>query len=143
MLRSMTSLRRDIARSDVLLTVLFVVLALLFMATAVDEEGGSWAAVPVFALVAVPLLWRRVAPIPALLGLTAAVGLHVALFGTLTRCGFVFPVEFFLVFAAGARLGLRGALAGLADRPRGRLPHPRVGRERAARRGRASTSACC
>ena len=114
MLRSMTSLRRDIAPLDVLLTVLCAALGVLFMVTVAEDEGGSRAAAPVFALVAAPLLWRRVAPVPALLGFTAAIGLHVALFGTLTRCGFVFPVEFFLVFAAGARLGWRGAVAGLA-----------------------------
>jgi hypothetical protein len=68
----------------------------------------------VFGLVTLPLLWRRVAPNAALTGFIAAIGLHVALFGTLTRCGLVFPVEFLLVFAAGARLGSRGAVLGLA-----------------------------
>ena len=80
----------------------------------IDDEGGSWAQVPVFALVPLPLLWRRVAPLQALVGAIAAVGVHVALFGTVTRCGLFLPVEFLLVFAAGARLDLRGALAGLA-----------------------------
>jgi hypothetical protein len=112
MLRSMTSVKRDITPLDVLLTVVFVAFSILFMVSALSDEGGSWVAVPLFALVALPLLWRRVAPIQALCGFIAAIALHVVLFGTVTRCGLVFPVEFFLVFAAGARLGLRGALAG-------------------------------
>ena len=71
-----------------------------------------WTFTPVLALVPLTLLWRRVSPIGALCGFIAAIGLSIALFGTYTRCGLVFPVEFFLVFAAGARLGWRGAIAG-------------------------------
>jgi glucose-6-phosphate-specific signal transduction histidine kinase len=109
MLRSMTSLKRDITRTDVLLTVICAALSVVFMLSVLDDEGGSWAEVALFPVVTLPLLWRRVAPVQALVGFIAAIGLHVALFGTLTRCGLVFPVEFFLVFAAGARLGWRGA----------------------------------
>jgi glucose-6-phosphate-specific signal transduction histidine kinase len=113
MLRSMTTLKRSVTPFDALLTAVFVVLAVLFMVAVQEEEGGSWLAAPVFALVPLTLLFRRVSPIAALCGFIAAIGLHIALFGTLTRCGLAFPVEFFLVFAAGARLGWRGAVAGL------------------------------
>jgi hypothetical protein len=60
------------------------------------------------------LLWRRVAPLQALAGLIAAVGIHAALFGTMTRCGLFLPVDFLLVFAAAARLPWRLATAGWA-----------------------------
>jgi signal transduction histidine kinase len=104
--------KRAITPFDAVLTVAFVGLSVFFMIAVLDDEGGSWVAVPVFALVPLALLWRRVSPIGALAGFIAVIGLHVALFGTLTRCGLVFPVEFFLVFAAGARLGWRGAALG-------------------------------
>ncbi len=113
MLSSMTSLKRSITPLDALLAAVFVALGVAFMIATVNEEGGSWAAVPVFTLVAIPLLWRRVAPLPALAGLIAAVGVHAALFGTATRCGVVLPIDFLLVFAAGARLPWRHAVAGL------------------------------
>ena len=113
MLRSMTSLKRSITPFDALLAAVFVALGVAFMIATIDDEGGSWAAVPVFTLVGVPLLWRRVAPLQAIAGLLAAVGVHVALFGTMTRCGLFLPVDFLLVFAAGARLPWRLAVAGL------------------------------
>ncbi len=112
MLRSMTSLKGSITVVDACLAALFVALGVAYMIAVVDDEGGTWAAVPVITLVAVPLLWRRVAPLQALAGLIAAVGVHAALFGTVTRCGLVLPIDFLLVFAAGARLPWRLALAG-------------------------------
>jgi hypothetical protein len=114
MLRSMTSVKRAIAPLDAGLAAVFVVLAVLFMVAVRDDEGGSWAAVPLFTLVPMALLWRRVAPLGALGGLVAAVGVHIALFGTMTRCGLFLPVDFLLVFAASARLPRHLALAGLA-----------------------------
>jgi len=112
MLRSMTSRRSSISSLDAVLTAIFVALSVVYAIAVVDDEGGSWAAVPLLTLVAVPLLWRRVAPVQALAGLAAAVGLHAALFGTMTRCGIVLPIDFLLVFAAGARLPLRFAVVG-------------------------------
>jgi hypothetical protein len=109
----MTSLKRSITPFDALLAAVFVALSVAFMIATIDDEGGSWAAVPVFTLGAVPLLWRRVAPLQAITGLLAAVGVHVALFGTMTRCGLFLPIDFLLVFAAGARLPWRLAVAGL------------------------------
>jgi signal transduction histidine kinase len=113
MLDAMTSPKRAITRLDVLLTLAGVALAVVFGIGVVDDEGAPWTFAGALLLVPLPLLWRRVAPIGALCGLVAAVGLSIALFGTYTRCGLVFPVEFFLLFAAGARLGWRGATAGL------------------------------
>jgi glucose-6-phosphate-specific signal transduction histidine kinase len=113
MLGSMTSLKRGIGPYDVVLTVIFLGLGVVLMIAAVDEEGAPAAAVPVFALIPLTLLWRRVSPLGALGGIIAAVGFHIALFGTITRCGVFLPVVFLLVFAAGARLDWRGALAGL------------------------------
>ena len=112
MLRSMTSATTRIGPLDAVLTAVFVVLAVLYMAVVIDDEGGSWAAVPLFTLLAVPLLWRRMSPLAALAGLVVAVGVHVVAFGTLTRCGLFLPVELLLVFAAAARLPWRMALAG-------------------------------
>ena len=114
MLRSMTSLQRSITPFDAVLTAIFVALSVAFMVATIDDEGGSWVAVPFFTLVPMTLLWRRTAPLQALGGLIAAVGIHAALFGTMTRCGLLLPVDFLLVFAAAARLPWRLAAAGWA-----------------------------
>jgi hypothetical protein len=114
MLRSMTSPTTRIAPLDAALAAIFVALSVVFMIAVVDDEGGSWAAVPVFTPVAIPLLWRRMAPLAALGGLAVAVGVHAALFGTMTRCGVFLPVDFLLLFAAAVRLPSRMAVAGLA-----------------------------
>lgn len=76
--------------------------------------NASYLAMPVFLAVTVPVLWRRAAPLATLAVVLAALLVHVALFGTITRCGVVFPVVWVLVFAAGARLELRAALVALA-----------------------------
>jgi hypothetical protein len=110
----MTSLKRAITPLDAVLTAVLVACAVLFMVAVVDEEGGSWAAVPLFALVPLVLLWRRTAPLQALAGLILAVGVHIMWFGTVTRCGLFLPVDLLLAFAAGARLPARMALVGWA-----------------------------
>jgi signal transduction histidine kinase len=76
--------------------------------------NASYLAMPVFLAVTVPVLWRRAAPTAALAVVLVALLVHIALFGTITRCGVVFPVIWVLVFAAGARLELRPALIALA-----------------------------
>jgi hypothetical protein len=113
MLRSMTSLKRSITLPDALLAAVFVVLSVVYMLSVIDDEGGSWLAVPVFTIVPMTLLWRRTAPLQALAGLIVAIGVHAALFGTVTRCGLFLPVAFLLVFSAGARLPWQLAVAGL------------------------------
>src|SRR5918998_4505843 len=112
MLRSMTSVKRAITPLDAAITAVFLVLGVVYMVAVVDDEGGSWAAVPLFALVPVTLLWRRRSPLGALAGLVAAVGIHIALFGTLTRCGVFLVVAMLLAFSAGARLPWRLSLLG-------------------------------
>jgi D-alanyl-lipoteichoic acid acyltransferase DltB (MBOAT superfamily) len=59
----------------------------------------SWAIVPVFLLVTVPILWRR-SNIAAVSGITAAAAIiHVLAFGWLTRCGVVLPLALALAYA--------------------------------------------
>jgi hypothetical protein len=116
MLDSMTSARQRIGKYDVAIAILASLVALVYMITEVgdDEIQASVVAVPFFLLVTVPLLWRRAAPLAALAATVGAVGVHSAVFGTdVVRCGIVIPVVFLLVFAAGARLATREALAGL------------------------------
>jgi hypothetical protein len=116
MIESMTSARERIGKYDVAIAVLASLLALAYMIPEVgdDEIQASVLAVPLFVLVTAPLLWRRAAPLAALAATLGAVGVHSALFGTdVVRCGIVIPVLFVLVFAAGARLATREALAGL------------------------------
>jgi hypothetical protein len=112
MLRSMTSPTTRIAPLDAALAAVFVALSVVFMIAVLGDEGGSWAAVPLFTLVPITLLWRRAAPLAALAGLVVAVGVHVAAFGTLTRCGLFLPVDALLAFAVAARLPWRMAAAG-------------------------------
>jgi len=107
---------RPIGIWDVALTVVLAALGVLLMVGNVNdpEIAASWWSVPLFLLVVAPILWRRAAPVPAAAAMLVALGLHVALFGEVVRCGVVLPLAFFLAFSAAARLELRGALAGLA-----------------------------
>ncbi len=87
-----------------------------------DEEAAFhignllpyWAAVPLFLLVTVPLLWRRVAPLAAAGAALAGLVVNLALVGSeYVRCGVLLPTAFLLAYATGARLDRRGALLGL------------------------------
>ena len=61
---------------------------------------------PLFLLVTVPVLWRRVAPLLAIAAAFAGLLLNIALVGTeVIRCGVVLPTAFLLAFAAGSYLG--------------------------------------
>jgi hypothetical protein len=72
-------------------------------------------AIVLFPLVTVPLLWRRVAPIPAVSVSLAALVANELLVGTdAVRCGVVFPTAFFFAFAIGSQLTDRDARTGLA-----------------------------
>jgi glucose-6-phosphate-specific signal transduction histidine kinase len=110
MLTSLPRDRRDLAIA-LAMTCLGVVLMLEDLAA--DAGDPSVLIVPAFLLVTAPLAWRRTAPIAAVGAVLAALLLHVALFGTLTRCGVVFPAVFILAFAAASWLELRPALAAL------------------------------
>ncbi len=78
----------------------------------------TWAMVPFFLLVTVPILWRR-RSIVGVVGATAlATVAHALLFGWVTRCGDLLPLTFALAYAvarfAGSRrdqyIGLTGLL---------------------------------
>lgn len=116
MLRSVLGVRRGPGRLDVAFAALLSAAGIALMISTITDSDVTAPplAVPAFLLVTLPLLWRSVAPVLALLVTAIAIGLHVALFGTLSRCGIVFPVTFVLVFAAAAHLPRREALQGLA-----------------------------
>jgi hypothetical protein len=65
------------------------------------QSSKSWAMLPAFVLVTLPILWRR-RNILAVIGVTtvAAVG-HVLAFGWNTRCGVALPLSVALAYAVG------------------------------------------
>src|ERR1700723_2866933 len=105
MIRCMFVPGEPIGRRDVAIAAVLSLLGLVLMYDdAVNHNiNASYVAMPVFLAVTVPVLWRRAAPLAASAGVLVALLVHVALFGTITRCGVVFPVVWVLVFAAGAR----------------------------------------
>lgn len=65
----------------------------------------TWAMLPAFLLVTLPILWRR-RNILAVVGVTAVTTLaHVAAFGWVTRCGVVIPLGFALAYAVARFAG--------------------------------------
>ncbi len=109
-----------IGKVDVLATLVVSVFGVYVMAliaggATIDGEvmRTSWAAVPVFLLVTVPLLLRSQAPLHALGLSIAGLGIHALLFAELFRCGPVYLVAFFLAYSAGFRLPAKEALVGL------------------------------
>jgi signal transduction histidine kinase len=117
MIRSMTSIRERIGWLDIGITLVAVAAATLYMAVQPSDSetpDATYWAVPFFALIALPLLWRRVAPLAAVVASVAAAGLHVALFqDNVIRCGIVIPLSFLFAFAVGARLERNQSLLGL------------------------------
>jgi signal transduction histidine kinase len=116
MIRSMSLPGHPIGRRDVALAALLSMLGLYLMYsdhTSRSDGHASYFAMPVFLLVTLPILWRRAAPLEAIAAAFAGILVSIALFGTITRCGVVFPVMWLLIFAAGARLELRQALFAL------------------------------
>jgi signal transduction histidine kinase len=57
---------------------------------------------------------RRAAPLRALAFIACALAVHIALFGSVVRCGVIFPVVGLIVFAAAAQRERRDAVAALA-----------------------------
>jgi signal transduction histidine kinase len=116
MIASMTAARERIGKLDLTIAVLACLAAAGYMIAQVFDETYDVTplAVPFFALITVPLLWRRAVPLFALVATLMALLLHFALFGQIIRCGIVLPVLLLLVFSAGARLDRRQALLGLA-----------------------------
>lgn len=120
MINAMTRPRERIGRLDIALTILLSALGALLMYVNVTDpdpagpQNLSWLAIPGFFVVTIPLLWRSVAPLGALIAVLAGLVVHWALFGDPIRCGVAFPVIGLLAFSAGARLQRRDALIGLA-----------------------------
>jgi hypothetical protein len=115
MINSMTATGEQVTKWDLLLAAALSALGVVLMIKNVQDAGvdASAFAVPLFLLVTVPLAWRRAAPIAALAATLAALVVHIVLFGSVVRCGVMFPLVFLLVFAAGAVLARREALLGL------------------------------
>jgi hypothetical protein len=100
---------------DIAVAVLFTALGVLLMVENIDDSkiSASVWVVPVFLLVTVPLLWRRREPLLVGGAIAGAIWLHVALFGSMVRCGAAFPVLFVAAYTAGSRLERRESLLGL------------------------------
>ncbi len=108
-----------LARRDFVIAGVVTVLCVVLFGV-IDDPGEPAAGslertlgAAAFVLITAPVLWRRRAPVQAAAGFLVAVGLHVAAFGTVTRCGLVLPVSFVLGFAAAANLPQREALLAL------------------------------
>jgi hypothetical protein len=117
MIEAMRSATDLVGKRDVAIAVALSLLGLLSMYTNVEDEAvrANVLAMPLILGVTVPLVWRRAAPIAALIAALAGLLVHLAAFGTeVIRCGTVLPTAFLLVFAAGVQLELRRALIGLA-----------------------------
>lgn len=131
MIASMTSAREAIGKRDIAIAVVVSALGVLLMyANIVDPadpnnpDQSAWLhvgnilprefAIPLFLLVTVPLLWRRVNPIAATTAAFAGLLVNELLLGTeFVRCGVLLPTTFLLSFAAGSRLDGRDARTGL------------------------------
>jgi signal transduction histidine kinase len=116
MMRKMSRTGESIGRLDVAIAVALSALGLLLMygnATDADVDA-SWLAMPLFLGVTIPVLWRRAAPLPAMAAVAVALAVHIALFGSVVRCGVVFPVVGVLVFTVAARFERTTALWALA-----------------------------
>jgi signal transduction histidine kinase len=116
MMRTMGRMGESIGRVDIAIAVALSALGVLLMyGNATDAEvDASWLAIPVFLGVTVPMLWRRAAPLQALAAVAVALGVHTALFGSVVRCGVVFPVVGVLVFTVAARFDRATSLWALA-----------------------------
>jgi signal transduction histidine kinase len=100
------------ARRDIAIALVASMLGVLLMVSNVNDSkiDAPAASVPAFVLFTIPLLWRRSAPLAAAAAALVALLIHVAAFGTLTRCGVAFPVAFLLAFTAGVQLERRESL---------------------------------
>jgi signal transduction histidine kinase len=133
MMESMRKSLRDVARRDVVIASVVSVLGLALMYLNVHDHSADPAefkentaiyfggvlpyefAIPLFLLVTVPLLWRRVAPLGAAGASLAGLAVNELLVGTdVLRCGVVFPTAFLFAFTTGAQLERRDARFGLA-----------------------------
>ncbi|WP_112240875.1 hypothetical protein [Kribbella monticola] len=67
----------------------------------------SWAMVPAFLLVTLPILWRRRNILAVVAITTVLTAAHVLAFGWITRCGVLIPLGFALAYAVGRFAGAR------------------------------------
>lgn len=123
---------RGTRRPDRVMAGAFVLLAVLLMAVNVQSSDAdsaaavargdmthvvsshSWAMVPAFALVVLPVLWWR-RGLLAVTGLVlAGMVVHDLLFGWVTRCGVGLLLAFVLAYLGGVALERRQALVNLS-----------------------------
>jgi hypothetical protein len=133
MMDSITASLSRVAKRDIAIASVLSVLGLALMYGNVHDHAADPAefkkntaiyfggllpyefAIPLFLLVTVPLLWRRVAPIEAMKVAFAGLVINEVLVGTdVIRCGVVFPTAFLFAFTAGAQLQGRESRNGLA-----------------------------
>lgn len=99
--------------SDHVLTAVMVVLAVLIGLENIHAtadvahplDSHSWLMVPVFAIAALPLLWRR-RNIVAAIGVSLVVAsASLPMFGWVTRCGWAVPLSMAMAYAVGRFAG--------------------------------------
>ena len=132
MIDSMKASLSGVGKRDIVIASILSVLGLLLMYMNVQEQNADPAefkrqtavyfgglvpvefAIPLFLLVTVPLLWRRVAPLAAVGASLAGLAVNQLLVGTdLIRCGVVLPTAFVFAFTTAAQLKGRAARYGL------------------------------
>jgi hypothetical protein len=115
MIDSLISVHRRLGAHNVALAVLFVGLSVPYMIGDRNEDvvKPTYTAMAFFALIFVPLAWRRAAALGAVGATLALLVAHIALFGEMVRCGILIPLALLLAFSAGSRLAGRQSLIGL------------------------------
>jgi hypothetical protein len=131
MIDSMTASLSRVGKRDIAIAAVLTALGLLLMYVNVhDYDAAEYKkntaiyyggivpyalAIPLFPLVTVPLLWRRVAPLAAVGASLAGLVVNELLVGTdVIRCGVVFPTAFVFAFTTAAQLDGPQARKGLA-----------------------------
>ncbi|HYF25090.1 MAG TPA: hypothetical protein VD931_05075 [Baekduia sp.] len=128
----MTGTAQPIGRRDVAIAFLLSALGVALMISNVNELNAGTrgpdqeaavhigsllpfeAAIPLFLLVTVPLVWRRTAPLQAGAASLGGLALNVALVGSeFLRCGIVLPTAMLFAFAAASMRDGRDARLGL------------------------------
>jgi signal transduction histidine kinase len=132
MIASMTASLARVGKRDIAIASVLTALGLLLMVLNVSDHRADPArfkeetaiyyggivpvelAIPLFMLVTVPLLWRRVAPIPAVTAALVGIVANELLVGTdIVRCGVVLPTAFIFAFTTASRLDGPEARKGL------------------------------
>jgi hypothetical protein len=133
MIDSMTASLSRVGKRDIAIASVLTLLGLALMYLNVHDHNADPAefkrqsaiyfgglvpvefAIPLFPLVTVPLLWRRVAPLAAVGAAFGGLVVNELLVGTdIIRCGVVFPTAFIFAFTTAAQLDRPEARSGLA-----------------------------